>query len=89
MTGYPQEGTPERLYGCIYLEEQDDETYLCLIRSGAFKFDELDEKVKKYYSKNCLDYPDPEKPAHVPPIHTLLPECGFVILGVEDDAISD
>lgn len=89
MTGHHKQGTEERLYGCMYLEEQDDDTYLCLIRSGAFKFDELDEKVKNYYLKNCVDYPDPEDPTHVPPIFTLLPECGFVIMRVEDDAVSD
>ena len=89
MTGYPKEGTPERLYGCIYLEEEGDGTYSCLIQSEDFDYDSLSEKVKNYFEVNCRDYPDPKKPGHTPPIFTLLPGCGFVITRVEDDAISD
>ena len=89
MTGHPQEGTEERLYGCIYLEAEEDGTYSCLILSEDFDYDSLSEQVKKYFEVNCRHYPDPEKPSHVPPRHTLLPECGFVILGVKDNAISD
>lgn len=82
MSGYPEDG--ERKKGCIYLEEQDDGTYLCLIMSRDIEWDSLDDKVKKYFEDNCRTYPNPEDPGHTPPRHKLLETCTYRMVSVDE-----
>ena len=90
MTGFPEEGTPERQFGCLYLEDQEDGTFNCLIYSGDFPGDDLDEKVKEYFDINCRNYPNPEEPGCVPPRHILYPGCTYRMVKREDlNAISN
>lgn len=82
MTGYDPIKGP-RATGCIYLEELPDGRYECLIRSGKLKLRKQPEKVQEYYQRECLDYPDPDNPAHCPPRHELPEGCGYQIIEVE------
>ena len=82
MTGYDRKRGP-RTTGCIYLEEQPDGRYHCLIRSGEFDFDGLSQQVREYYLRECLNYPNPDNPAHRPLRHELLPTCTFKMIRVE------
>lgn len=76
MTGYDEiEGS--RTTGCIYLEEQPDGRYKCLIRSGDIDWDALPENVRKYYLRECSSYPNPDEPEHRPPRHRLSKSCGY------------
>jgi len=82
MTGYSLIKGP-RTTGCIYLEEQSDGRYKCLIKAGEIDFDGLSENVRKYYLRECLPYPNPDDPAHCPPRHELPEGCGYRMVGVE------
>lgn len=66
---------------CAYLFEEGNK-WLCEIRQaydeGDTEFIEmLPDRVREYYLRECKDYPDPEKPAHMPPRYKLLDGCGF------------
>ena len=82
MTGYSQE-SGLRTMGCLYLSERPDGRYECLIRSGEIDFSGLSEQVQEYYLQECLNYPNPDDPAHCPPRHDLLEGCGYRMVGVE------
>ena len=75
MTGYNREIGPRTL-GCLYLSERPDGRYDCLIKSGEFDFNSLSKQVREYYLRECLNYPNPDDPAHCPPRHDLLEGCG-------------
>ena len=76
MTGYDPVKGP-RTSGCLYLSERLDGSYECLIRSGKIDFNGLSEQVREYYLRECLNYPNPDDPAHCPPRHKLLEGCGY------------
>lgn len=82
MTGYNQESGP-RSTGCIYLSKQPDGRYNCLIKTREFNLSELPQQVQKYYLQECLDYPNPDNPAHCPPRHHLPENCGYKIIEVK------
>lgn len=82
MSGYDPIKGP-RTMGCIYLEEQPNGRYKCLIRTGEINFDGLSENVKGYYLRECLPYPNPHDLGHQPPRHRLPEKCGYRILEVE------
>jgi len=81
MTGYNPVEDP-RTTGCIYLEEQPNGRYNCLIKTGEVNFDSLSENVKEYYLRECLSFPDPKKQEHCPPIYRLPEKCGYRIVEV-------
>lgn len=69
---------------CAYLFEKDGKWW-CEIRQAYDEGDTeliemLPRLVREYFLEECKDYPDPEKPAHVPPRHELLEGCGFRIV---------
>jgi len=76
MTGFDPIKGP-RTTGCIYLEEQPDGRYECLIRTGEVDLDGLSENVKSYYLRECLPYPDPQDSGHQPSEHHLPEKCGY------------
>lgn len=82
MTGYDPVRGP-RISGCINLSELPDGRYECLIRSGEIDLDSLSSQVREYYLRECLNYPNPDDPAHCPPRHELLAGCGYRMVGVE------
>ena len=82
MTGYDRERGP-RTTGCIYLEEQPDGSYECLIRSREIDFNGLSQQVREYYLRECIEYPDPNDPGHCPPRHHLPEKCGYRLIGGE------
>lgn len=82
MLRYPNPMNPDNW--CNYLFEEDGR-WLCEIRQAYDEGDTeliqmLPQRVRKYYLEECKDYPDPAKPAHVPPRHELLEGCGFRIV---------
>lgn len=82
MSGYDPIKGP-RTTGCIYLEEQPNGLYKCLIRSGDIDWETLPEKVKEYYLRECLSYPNPQDRGHQPPRHKPPKKCGYKIVEVE------
>lgn len=82
MSGYDAVKGPRKT-GCIYLEEQPNECYKCLIKSGEIDFDGLSDNVKEYYLRECISYPNPQNRGHQPPHHRLPEKCGYRIVEVE------
>lgn len=81
MTGYDAVKGP-RTTGCIYLEEQPDGGYNCLIKTGEVDLDGLSENVKNYYLRECLPFPNPKDLGHCPPRFCLPEKCGYRIVEV-------
>lgn len=77
-------GSMDASVWCKYLFEENGK-WLCEIRQAYegedTEFIEMIPQLdREYYLEECKDYPDPEKPAHVPPLHKLLEGCGFRIV---------
>lgn len=82
MTGYDPVKGP-RTTGCLYLVEQPDGRYNCLIKTGEIDLDSVPENVKEYYLRECLTYPNPQDRGSQPPQHKLPKKCGYKIVEVE------
>jgi len=82
MTGFDP-SKPYRPTGCRFLQKASDDKYECSIKTGKISWEKLSENVKNYYLTQCLPYPDPDDPAHCPPVHQLPKRCGFRIVEAE------
>lgn len=81
MTGFKQDAPREK--GCLYLEEQENKTFKCLIISEDLAWDDLDNKVKRYFESECKNYPNPEDPGQCPP-HQLPDKCTYRMIWVDE-----
>jgi len=56
---------------CKYLLSDNQ----CGIKSSRIK--DIPQRDLEYWKRECISYPNPDNSAHVPPVHELLPSCGF------------
>lgn len=82
MTGYDAVKGP-RARGCIYLKEQPNKRYNCLIKTGDIDWGTLPKNIKEYHLRECISYPNPQDPSHCPPEYYLPETCGYRIVEVK------
>lgn len=78
---------------CKYLFE-DEGKWLCEIREAHDNNDEefiklISQIDYEYFLEECLNYPDPDSPAHTPPRHYLLEGCTFKLIRIGNNGISE
>jgi len=70
---------------CRYLEGQPGGKYACIVKRDRLRPPDIPQWVYDYWLKECLPFPDPNRPAHVPPIYHLPKGCGFRMVRVDGE----